>query len=101
MARLATPRRAADIGSGRLDRPARRDFPANPGTCLAADSRLTSDGPDVPAPPIQGPCPPTTDDVTLTRFWASLPQADRELFGLRLSRLVLRAVNAFDAGDDV
>jgi hypothetical protein len=27
-------------------------------------------------------------------FWALLPAADRERFGLRLSRLVLRAVRA-------
>ena len=43
----------------------------------------------------------STDDVTLTSFWASLPLADRELFGLWLSRLVLRAVNAVDGEEDI
>lgn len=101
MARPATPRRAADVCSGRLDRPARRYLSANAGPFLAADPRITSDGPDVPAPSVHASCPPSTDDVTLTSFWASLPLADRELFGLRLSRLVLRAVNAFDGEEDI
>ena len=30
--------------------------------------------------------------MTADGFWALLPAADRERFGLRLSRLVLRAV---------
>ncbi len=101
MARSATPRRAADVCSGRLDRPARRYLSANAGSFLAAAPGITSDGSDVPAPPVHASCPSSTDDVTLTSFWASLPQADQELFGLRLSRLVLRAVNAFDGEEDI
>jgi len=38
--------------------------------------------------------------VTPDVFWALLPAADRERFGLRLSRLVLRAVRSHDAEED-
>jgi hypothetical protein len=38
--------------------------------------------------------------MTLDVFWALLPAADREQFGLRLSRLVLRAVRITDAEED-
>ena len=34
--------------------------------------------------------------MTPDGFWALLPDADRERFGLRLSRLVLRAVRPND-----
>ena len=34
--------------------------------------------------------------MTLDGFWALLPDADRERFGLRLSRLVLRALRPPD-----
>ena len=34
--------------------------------------------------------------MTADGFWASLPAADRERFGLHLSRLVLRAVRTPD-----
>ena len=81
MARPATARRPADGRPGRLDRPARRDLPADPGPSAAAH------GPPHPLPP-----PPVTPDAC----WALLPAADRERFGLRLSRLVLRAVRTPD-----
>jgi hypothetical protein len=38
--------------------------------------------------------------MTPDAFWALLPAADRERFGLRLSRLVLRAVRAPDPEED-
>jgi hypothetical protein len=46
----------------------------------------------VPATPDHPIDPSTTLVVTPDAFWALLPPADRERFGLRLSRLVLRAV---------
>src|SRR5262245_22264401 len=100
MARPATPRRAAGVCSGRVDRLSRRYLPAKREPPLAAGSCLAPDGPNVPAPPVHASCPPSTEEVTLTNCWASLPQADRELFGLRLSRLVLRAVSVFDGEED-
>jgi hypothetical protein len=38
--------------------------------------------------------------MTLDGFWALLPAADRERFGLRLSRLVLRALRTPDTEED-
>jgi hypothetical protein len=38
--------------------------------------------------------------MTPEGFWALLPPADRERFGLRLSRLVLRAVRSPDSEED-
>jgi hypothetical protein len=38
--------------------------------------------------------------VTPGAFWALLPDADRERFGLRLSRLLLRAVRTPDTEED-
>ena len=38
--------------------------------------------------------------MTPAAFWALLPPADRERFGLRLSRLVLRAVRSPDPEED-
>jgi hypothetical protein len=38
--------------------------------------------------------------VTPDAFWALLPAADRERFGLQLSRLVLRAVRIPDTEED-
>lgn len=38
--------------------------------------------------------------MTPAAFWALLPPADRERFGLRLSRLVLRAVRCPDPEED-
>jgi hypothetical protein len=38
--------------------------------------------------------------VTPEVFWALLPPADRERFGLRLSRLVLRAIRSPDLEED-
>jgi hypothetical protein len=38
------------------------------------------------------PASPTADDMTPGESWALLPAAERERLGLRLSRLVLRAV---------
>jgi hypothetical protein len=94
VARPATPRRPADRRPGRLDRPAQQHLPDDAGSAAAPGSGPPGDGPPVPAAPL---CP--TDEapsggLTLTAFWALLPPADRERLGLRLSRLVLKAVCA-------
>ena len=100
MARPATARRPADGRASRLDRPARRDLPVSPGTPVAVGPRPTGDGPDVPATPAHPFDPSPAEAVTPGAFWALLPDADRERFGLRLSRLVLRAVRAPDPEED-
>jgi hypothetical protein len=44
--------------------------------------------------------PASPDDVTPGALWGLLPAGDRERFGLRLSRLVLRAVRAHGPEED-
>jgi Resolvase, N terminal domain len=94
MARPATARRPADGRAGRLDRPARRYVPVDPRPPAAPGPGPAPDGPAVPATPDHPIDPATALVVTPDAFWALLPPADRERFGLRLSRLVLRAVRA-------
>ena len=100
MARPATARRTAGNRTGLLDRPARRYLPDHPGPSAAPGPRPAVDGPALPAAQARpiGPTPP--DGVTPDVLWALLPAADREQFGLRLSRLVLRAVRTPDAEED-
>ena len=92
MARPATARRPADSRAGRLDRPARRYVPVDRRAPAAGRPRPAGDGQDVPAAPVHPTDPSPAAGVTPGGFWALLPPADRERFGLRLSRLVLRAV---------
>lgn len=100
MARPATARRPADGRSGLLDRPARRDLSADPGPSVTPGPRPATDGPALPAAPAPSIDPSTAVGVTPDGFWALLPAPDRERFGLRLSRLVLRAVCTPDSEED-
>ena len=100
MARPATARRPASDSSDRLDRPARRYLPHDPGSTAPAGPRPPADGPVVSAAQAHPIGPTPADGMTLNVFWALLPAADREQFGLRLSRLVLRAVRITDAEED-
>ena len=105
MARPATARRPAVGCPGLLDRPARRDLPADSGPSTPAGPRLALDGPALPATPAHQINPSTAAGMTAAgmtpdAFWALLPAADRERFGLRLSRLVLRAVRTPDPEED-
>src|SRR4051812_21964116 len=92
MARLATARRPAVGCPGLLDRPARRYLPADPGPSAAPGPRPATDGPAVPPTPAHPIDPPPAAGITPDALWALLPAVDRERFGQRLSRLVLRAV---------
>ena len=92
MARPATPRRPADRRTGRLDRPGRRHVPRDLGPSPAAGSGSDADGPPVPATPVHSTEEQPSSALTPDSFWALLPAADRERLGLRLSRLVLKAV---------
>jgi hypothetical protein len=100
MARPATARRPAGDRSGRLDRPARRYLPDDPRSPAAPGPRPSADGPIVPAAQAHPIGPTPAADMTPDLLWALLPAADREQFGLRLSRLVLRAVRTPGTEED-
>jgi hypothetical protein len=100
MARAATARRPADGRPGLLDRPARRYVSDDPGPTVAVGPRPAGDGPALSATPGHPVDAPTASGVTTDGPWALLPAADRERFGLRLSRLVLRAVGTPDPEED-
>jgi hypothetical protein len=51
----------------------------------------------MPAAPVGPADEAPSDGLTPTVFWALLPPAERERLGLRLSRLVLKAVCAPEA----
>lgn len=96
MARPATARRTTDGRTRRLDRPARRYLPGDPATPSAAGQCPSPDGDDVPTAPDPAIVSTPPAGVTPEAFWALLPADQRERFGLRLSRLVLRAVRCPD-----
>ena len=96
MARPATARRTSDGRARRLDRPTRRYLPGDPGLPSAVGPRPSPDGDAVPAAPEPALDQAPPADVTPEAFWALLPANERERFGLRLSRLVLRAVRCPD-----
>jgi hypothetical protein len=92
MARPATPRRPADRRTSCLDRPGRRHVPRDPEPSPAVGSGLAADGPPLPATPVRSAEEEPIAVVTPDSFWTLLSPADRERLGLRLSRLVLKAV---------
>src|SRR5437762_1750087 len=98
MARPATARRTADGRPGLVDRPTRRDLPAGTRPPTPARRGLGGDGPALSATPVRPIDPTPSADVTPGTVWSLLPAGDRERFGLRPSRLVLRAVQAPDPG---
>ena len=100
MARLATARRPADRRTGDLDRPSRRFLPDDTGRPAPAGPRPAADGSALPATPAQAIEPTPTEGLNPDTFWALLPTAEREEFGLRLSRLVLKAARVADPEED-
>ena len=94
MARPATARRPPNRRPRRLDRSARQHLPGDPGSAAAPGSGPPGDGPPVSATPIGPADEAPGSGLTPAAFWALLPPADRERLGLRLSRLVLKAVCA-------
>jgi hypothetical protein len=92
VARPATPRRPAGRRADRLDRPARRHVPADHRPAVAPSPGPAADGPAVAAPAAHSIDPATITELTPTALWALLPAAERERLGLRLSRLVLKAL---------
>lgn len=100
MARLATARRPADRRTGGLDRPSRRFLPTDTQWSAAAGSRPAADGSTLPAAPAQASEPTPAAGLSPDAFWALLPAAERETFGVRLSRLVLKAARVPNPGED-
>ena len=92
MARPATSRQPADRRPSRLDRPGHRHVPRGPEPSATVGAGPAADGPPVPATPVRSAEEEPIAVVTSNSFWALLPPADRERLGLRLSRLVLKAV---------
>ena len=92
MARPATPRRPAGRRAGRLDRPDGRHVPGDCEPGVTPGPGPAADGPAVATPPAQTIDQATITELTPAALWALLPQAERERLGLRLSRLVLKAV---------
>src|SRR4051812_5458223 len=99
MARLATARRPADGRTGCLDRPSRRSLPNDTERPAPAGSGADSDGSTLPAASTQPIEPTPAEDLSPDAFWALLPAAERVKFGLRLSRLVLRAARVPNPGE--
>lgn len=100
MARPATARRPTHGHTRRLDRPARRHLPDDLATPSTVGQCPSPDGDDVPTAPDPTLVPTSPAGVTPEVFWALLPADQRERFGLRLSRLVLRAVRCPDTTTD-
>jgi len=97
MARSATARRPASGRSGSLDRSARQHFLIDLESAAASDASLASAGPALSTSAIpEG----TNTALTSAGFWALLPAAERERLGLRLSRLVLKALCPLDIKED-
>lgn len=94
MARPATARRPANHRASRLDRPVCRHVPFDPESPAAGSSGPAADGAPVPATPLRSAEEEPLAVVSPDSFWTLLPPADRERLGLRLSRLVLKAVRA-------
>jgi hypothetical protein len=100
MARPATPRRKADHRTSRLDRPSRRHDSLNPKPPAAAGSGPAAAGSRLPATPVPSIEEEAASVVKPDSFWALLPPAERERFGLRLSRLVLKAARTLEPNSE-
>jgi hypothetical protein len=92
MARPATSRRPPNRRPGCLDRPAPQHLPDDADSAAAPGSAPPGDGLLVLATPICPANEASSGGLTPTSFWDLLSPADRERLGLRLSRLVLKAV---------
>jgi hypothetical protein len=92
VARSATARRPARCLTIALDRPARQHLPIDREPTIAPGSGPAAAGPVVSASPIGAAHEEALIELSPTTFWALLPMAERERLGLRLSRLVLKAL---------
>jgi len=100
VARSSTARRPADCRAGSLDRLARQHLPIDLESAVASGSGPAGTLPIVSASPPDPGHEETSTEVTAAGFWALLPAAERERLGLRLSRLVLKALRPLDIKED-
>ena len=97
MARSPIARRPAGRRTVTLHRPARQHFSIDFEPVAAAGSSPAAAGPSLSASPAHEE---TNTEVTSVGFWALLPAAERERLGLRLSRLVRKALRPLDIKED-
>ena len=100
MAYSATARRSAGHRSGSLDGSARRHIPIDPRPAVASGQGPTAAGPVLSAAPAYPADEGASTELTSARFWHLLPEIERERFGLRFSRLVLKALRPLDGEED-
>jgi hypothetical protein len=97
VARSATARRPAGCHTGSLDRSACQHLAIDLEPAAASGYGLATAGPTLLASAAHEE---TNTEVTSAGFWALLPAAERERLGLRLSRLVLKALRPLDILED-
>jgi hypothetical protein len=100
VARSSIARRPAGHRTGTLDRPFRQHISIDLEPTAASGSGPAATGAVVSASPAHPIHEGTTAEVTPAGFWALLPEAERERLGLRLSRLVLKALRPLDIKED-
>lgn len=92
MARPTTVRRAALDRTGHCNRSGHRSVPHDDGAAAAPGASSPRDDSVVPAASDQPIDQAAIAEMTPTAYWALLPAAERDRLGVRLSRLVLKAV---------
>jgi hypothetical protein len=96
----ATTRRPTGHNTGPLDRPTRRHISTVLKPIAAADSGVATAGPILSPSPPRALYETANPEMTPIGCWALLPEAERELLGLRFSRLVLKALRPLDIMED-
>jgi hypothetical protein len=96
----ATTRRPTGHDTGLLDRPTRRHISVVLESIAASGSGIATAGRTLSPSSPRALDERTNPEMTPTGCWALLPEAERELLGLRFSRLVLKALRPLDIMED-
>jgi hypothetical protein len=96
----ATARRSPEHRSGSLDRSACRPVSIDPRPTVASGQGPTGPDPTLSAAPTYPADGGASTELTSARFWHLLPEIERERFGLRFSRLVLKAIRPLTSKED-
>lgn len=100
MACSTIARRATGRRTGSLDRPAWQHLPIAREPTATSCSGAAAIGPTVSASPARPADEGMSSEPTPVGCWHLLPEAERERFGLRFSRLVLKALRPLDSQED-